>query len=171
MAKELIVFYEDSIEIFRGKSLLTKFNLPIPTNLISQENKEFLFLFLKESGIKIKNANVLFAMDGLITRTIDIPKIKKREIDKYINNNIDEYFTVNANEYYFDYKVSKITKSNINIFLVAIPRSKVIDIISMLSYVNIKVKSFNVYPDIISSYFKNKKGGYGLIDVHEKEHL
>lgn len=168
MAKEIIVFYEDSIEIFRGQSLLSKLNLPLKNSLRSKENIEYLKQFIKETGLKIKNANVVFSMDGLITRTIDVPKIKKREIDKYINNNIDEYFTVNANEYYFAYNVSKTTKNNMSIFLVAIPRFKVVDIVSMLSDVNIRVKSFNVYPDIISTYFKNKTGGYGIIDIHDK---
>lgn len=168
MAKELIVFYEDSMEIYRGNNLLTKLDLPIKSNIRSQENKDFLFKVFKESGINIKSAHVLFAMDGLITRTIDIANINKREINNYINNNLDDYFTVSYNDYFFDYTIIKETKNNFSIFLVAIPRYKVVDIVSLLNELNINIKSFNVYPDVVSSYFKNKNGGVGLIDIQEK---
>lgn len=167
MAKVVIIFYEDQIEIFRGKSLLSKINLTSFGNIKNQEAQEYIKQIISDSGLKISRCYVLYAMDGLITRTIEIPKIKKKEVEKYIKNNIDEYFTVNINDYYFDYKITHENKKNINLFVAAVPRIKVADIISILNLLNININSINVYPDLILSYFINKKGGIGVIDIHE----
>lgn len=167
MAREVFVFYEDKIEIYRGASLLSKISLPIQNNIGLQQNVDFFKNFIQETGLKIKRANVVYAMDGIITRTVEIPKIKPKDVEKYINNNIDEYFTININEYYFDFKISKKSKNNINVFIVAVPKNKINDIRNLLSSIEIEIKSINVYPDILSSYFYNKKGDFGIVDIHE----
>lgn len=116
---------------------------------------------LKKNKIRNKKVNVVLSFDGIITRLIEVPFLKKSDLQKFINNNINEYFTVNMSEYYFDYKViAKETeedkKKKFIILLVAIPQNRLRDIIGFLRTSGLSPQLISIYPDSIAKLFSKK---------------
>jgi type IV pilus assembly protein PilM len=116
---------------------------------------------LRKNRIRTKKANVVLSFDGIITRLIEVPFMKKKELKKYINNNIDEYFTVNMSEYYFDYKIlgkeiEDKKKKKFSILLAAIPQNRLRDIIGFMRTSGITPQIITIYPDSVAKLFLKK---------------
>jgi hypothetical protein len=139
--KDLVFNIKDNeIEIFYVKKLLNRvtinkkvlfslynqdkisqadFKLNTQGNIINLKN------ILEENGIKDKKAKLILSMDGIITREVNIPLIKNKNLKKFIKYNIKEYFTINIEDYYFDYKITSRLyddKDTYKLLLVAIPK-------------------------------------------------
>ena len=48
---------------------------------------------------------MILSIDSIVTRQIEVPAMKDKDLKDFINNNIGDYFTVNTGDFYFDYKV------------------------------------------------------------------
>ncbi|WP_027626697.1 type IV pilus biogenesis protein PilM [Clostridium lundense] len=168
LAKNKIVFRfnEGSIDIVLlqyklGKSIIKKVktitNESLKNNHFStEENINFTKVFLKKNKMINKKAIAIIALDGVITRLVEIPFMKKKDIESFIKNNIDEYFTVNMNEYYYDYKIAQMEKDKVkkfHILLIVIPKAKLNNISFFMKNSGINIERITIYPDCIGDLF------------------
>lgn len=187
--KDLVFNIKDNeIEIFYVKKLLNRvtinkkvlfslynqdkisqadFKLNTPGNIINLKN------ILEENGIKDKKAKLILSMDGIITREVNVPLIKNKNLKKFIKYNIKEYFTINIEDYYFDYKITSRLyddKDTYKLLLVAIPKEKFQEILDLIKCLRLKVKGVNIYPNcILNLYSKIKNESIAVFDVSDNK--
>lgn len=128
---------------------------------------------LQSLSFKGKNAEILLSVDGMITRTIETPRLSKRDLKSYIDKNMPEYFTVNPEEFYFDYKVINVIKTEKKLFhvlLAAIPKQKADDIIGLIRACGLNPASISIYPDCIYKLFTGYKDNViGIFDINKSK--
>lgn len=172
LAKNKVVFRfnEGSIDIVLlqykfGKAIIKKAktitNESLKSNHFStEENISFTKVFLKKNKMINKKAIAIVSLDGVITRLVEVPLMKKKDIESFIKNNIDEYFTVNMNEYYYDYKIVEMEKDKIkkfHVLLVVIPKVKLNDISSFIKSSGLDIERITIYPDCIGDLFNSRE--------------
>jgi type IV pilus assembly protein PilM len=141
----------------------------------SLENITQLKRILKKNKIRTKKASVVLSFDGIITRLIEVPQMKSRDLKKYIENNINEYFTVNMGEYYFDYKIiGKETDDNKKkkfiVLLAAIPQSRLRDIIGFVRTCGLLPQVVSIYPDSVAKLFSKKNNeSIAIFDIGKEK--
>jgi type IV pilus assembly protein PilM len=141
----------------------------------SLENITQLKRLLRKNKIRNKKVNVVLSFDGIITRLIEVPYMKKNDLRKFINNNINEYFTVNMSEYYFDYKViakeiEEDKKKKFTILLVAMPQARLRDIIGFLKTSGLSPQLVSIYPDSVAKLFsKINEESIAVLDVGKEK--
>jgi type IV pilus assembly protein PilM len=127
----------------------------------TEENITSIKKFIEKKKVKNKQAKVVLALDGIITRLIECPMLKKKDLKKFIHNNINEYFTLNMNDYYYDYKVLDIEKKDakkITLLLVVFPKLKLDGVRNFITSCGLGVSQIDIYPDAIANTFYEKKG-------------
>ncbi|MFD3158180.1 pilus assembly protein PilM [Haloimpatiens sp. FM7330] len=133
------------------------------------ENVDKINTFLSENNIKDNKAIVVLELDGIITRLVEIPFMKKKEVESFVHNNIDEYFTVNIDEYYYDYKILDIDKGEekkIYLLLVVFPKHKIDSIVLLVENCGLNLDKITIYPDCILRFFnKNWYDTTAILDI------
>ncbi len=120
-------------------------------NIFSQQIKAFL----SHSDTKSKKVEIIIAFNNVITRSIEVSYLNKKNLKAYIENNINQFFTVNMDEYFYDYKIigiskpSKLEKRKMTVMLVVIPRSMVLSIKELVEANGLQIAKISVYPDIM----------------------
>ncbi|MFA9396695.1 MAG: pilus assembly protein PilM [Clostridiaceae bacterium] len=176
---------EDSIEIvevsnfFKKKKIKKIVNMELVPSKISgivynsKENQVNLNMYLKKNKIKEKKVELIFSLDGAITRVVEVPYMKEKDLKNYIKNNIRDYFTVNTEEYFFDYKITKIIegeKKQFKLLLTAFPKDKLNDIKQLIEGCNFNIISIGIYPDCVSKIFNSyEESGIAVIDAGNKK--
>ncbi|GAA0717744.1 hypothetical protein GCM10008905_03650 [Clostridium malenominatum] len=171
MAKEKIVFRfnEDNIDIVLMKYSLKKSTLmEYKTLMINPSqggayNGESLIneskKFIEESKVKSRKAVAILGLDGVITRLVEVPYMKRKELKSFIKNNINDYFTVNIQEYYYDYRIVEISKDKvkkISLLLAVIPKIKLDDIHGYLQSLNVDTEKITIYPEALASLLQKR---------------
>lgn len=121
-----------------------------------EENVNFTKVFLKKNKMINKKAIAIVNLDGIITRLVEMPFMKKKELKDFIKNNINEYFTVNMNEYYYDYKIVQAEKDKVkkfDVLLVVIPKVKLNDLSFFIKNSCVDIERITIYPDCIGDLF------------------
>lgn len=172
LAEDKVVFRfnEGSIDIVLlqykfGKTIIKKVKTITNESLkndhySAEENVNFTKAFLKKNKMMNKKAIAIVALDGIITRLVEMPFMKKKELKDFIKNNINEYFTVNMNEYYYDYKIVQVEKDNIkkfHVLLVVIPKVKLNDLSFFIKSSCVDIEKITIYPDCIGDLFNTRK--------------
>lgn len=135
-----------------------------------ENNSIELKKLLLENRITSKKVDVILSIDSIVTRQIEIPAMKEKDLKNFINNNIGEYFTVNTGDFYFDYKTYEIVeeekKKILSVLLVAVPKEKLYNIKILLKLNKLIVNKVRIYPECVVSYFKkNRKQSIAVLDV------
>lgn len=126
----------------------------------TEDNVKAVKDYVQSGKIKIKKVKVLLACDGIITRLVETPFLRKKELDAFIKNNIGDYFTVNIEDYCYDYKVvsrEKEPNKKLVIFLVVFPKKRIEDITSFINECGLLVDEITVYPESINNLFYSKR--------------
>lgn len=126
----------------------------------TEENIASVKKFIAKKAVKNKRVKIVLALDGIITRLVECPLLKKRELEKLIQNNINEYFTLNIDDYYYDYKVLDIEKKDtkkITLLLEVFPKSKMEAILGFIRACGLENGEISLYPDAISNTFSEIK--------------
>lgn len=143
---------------------------------VSEELQTELEAFLVKTKHKSKKIDVVIGLDSIISRTIEIPFIKKKDLEEYLENNITTFFTVNMNEYYYDYKVLDIIKKNkeekkkLSVMIVAIPVPIVKGIINLTESLGLSLTATKIYPDIMLNV-ASKGENIAIFDMGPKKGL
>jgi type IV pilus assembly protein PilM len=178
MSKLIFNVHENHIEIIKVTKAFNLVKIKSVVSFTPEENIESTNLELKrifmENKIKSKNVEVILSMDGIITRQIEAPAMKEKDLKNFINNNISQYFTVNTNDFYFDYKVVEVRvnekKKIFNLLLVAVPKEKLNKIKRLLETNKLSIKKVKIYPEcLVSFYRKNKKQSIAVLDVSQEK--
>lgn len=174
MTNELIINYKEKyLEIVNALKTFNNINIKKVIQFYPQDgnrvegllynNEDNIGSFkklLEENSIKNKKAKLILSIDGIITRLIEVPYMKKSDLDNYIKNNIKEYFTVSIEDYYFDYRITDIEedeRKKFNLLLAAVPRSRVDDMAGLLKAIGIEIKKIDIYPNCISRLYNGLK--------------
>ena len=75
-----------------------------------EDNTIKLTKLLRRNKMTSKKVDVILSIDSIVTRQIEVPAMKEKDLENFINNNIGDYFTVNTGDFYFDYKIEEIRK-------------------------------------------------------------
>lgn len=135
-----------------------------------EKNSIELKKLLLENQITTEKIDVILSFDSIVTRQIEIPVMKEKDLKNFINNNISEYFTVNTGDFYFDYKTYEIVgeqkKKILSVLLVAVPKEKLYNIKILLKLNKFIVNKVRIYPECLVSYYKkSKKQSIAILDV------
>ncbi|WP_315119367.1 hypothetical protein [uncultured Clostridium sp.] len=117
-------------------------------------------LFIEENNVVSKMAIVILALDGVITRLVETPYMKKKELQSFIKNNINDYFTVNMQDYYYDYRIVEVSSDKVKKFsllLAVIPKTKLNDIHGYLEKLEVKIEKITIYPECIANLLKKRE--------------
>lgn len=143
---------------------------------VSEELKNELEVFLTKTKHKSKKIDVVIGLDSIISRTIEIPYIKKKDLEEYLENNITTFFTVNMKDYYYDYKVlsvnkkTKEEKKKLSVMIVAIPVPIIKGIINLTESLGLTLTATKIYPDIMLNV-ANKGENVAIFDMGPKKGL
>lgn len=140
----------------------------------SEENIKQVKEYVLKKKIPVKKVTALLSCEGIITRLVETPFLRKKELDKFVQNNISEYFTVNINDYCYDYKVVEQVKApdkKLVIFLVVFPKKKIKEIKTFISECGLELDEITIYPESISNVFKEKsKSSVAVFDISSDRH-
>lgn len=136
-----------------------------------ENNSIELKKLLLENKITSKKVDVILSIDSIVTRQIEIPAMKEKDLKNFINNNIGQYFTVNTGDFYFDYKTYEIVeeekKKILSVLLVAVPKEKLYNIKILLKLNELIANKVRIYPECLVSYYrKDKKQSIAVLDVN-----
>lgn len=161
----------NTIKVYKFASFKPEINQSNTMTFNNESNVKLMKALLKQNKIRNIKADVVLSIDGIITRLIEIPFMRKSDVEKYIKNNLGEFFTVNIDEYYFDYKIidiEKDEKKKLNLLLVVIPKIRISDITDFMKKCSIIPDKITIYPDAISNlYIDYKKESIAIFDVNE----
>jgi len=203
MGDLLLKFKDDSVDIsivnkvfntvrLKFSHTVLFYNILTPDKQLynEEDNITQVAMLLKKKKIKNKKANIILDTEGIITRVITIPLIKKREIRTFIDMNIEEYFSVNIDEYFWDYKLidiekgvkpPSITKEDsdevkdkpqyvIHILLAIVSKQKVNYIRNFIKKCSLEVETIGIYAGYMTNvYGNNKKISTAVLDVGKEK--
>lgn len=135
-----------------------------------EDNTIKLKKLLGRNKMTSKKVDVILSIDSIVTRQIEVPAMKEKDLKDFINNNIGDYFTVNTGDFYFDYKIGEIRKEEnkkiFSVLLVAVPKEKLDNIKNLLLLNKLHINKVKIYPECVVSYYKkNKKQSIAVLDV------
>lgn len=125
-----------------------------------EENINLVKDYLRKKSVKNRKVSVILAQEGIITRLIESPVMKKKDIDSFISNNIADYFTLNIDDYFFDYMVvslNELKEKRFSILLVAVPKTRLIAISDFIKNCSLVLNTVTIYPACIANLFQNKR--------------
>ncbi|MBC8062742.1 MAG: pilus assembly protein PilM [Clostridiaceae bacterium] len=170
--------HENHIEIAQVSKLFNKVKIKkvidfTPGSDIEDSNINLKKLFLKNK-ITSKNVDVILSIDSIVTRQIEVPEMKDKDLRSYVNNNIGQYFTVNTGDFYFDYKVVEIREEEkkriFSVLLVAVPKEKINKIKDLLIQNKLNINKIKIYPECLASFYKKyKKQSIAILDVSNEK--
>ncbi|MCT8976317.1 pilus assembly protein PilM [Clostridium sp. CX1] len=124
----------------------------------SDENSNIIKTIRNKSRVKTKEVDLVLSVDGIITRNIETPIMKRKELESFIKNNINDYFAVNLGEYYYDFEIiekekaeNKDKKGRFHIILAAVPKYKLDNILEFINICGLIVKNIRIYPQVIKN--------------------
>lgn len=134
---------------------------------------------LRKNHIKENKAVAIVSSSALITREVNIPKMKDSELSKYIQIDSQQHFPVDLAEYIFDYRVVGEVKGKegpeYTVLLVAIPQMIINDYINVFDKLNLELLAIDIVPNVMSKYVQNhfilnndKNNTVALIDMGAK---
>jgi len=135
-----------------------------------EDNTIKLRKLLRKNKMTSKKVDVILSIDSIVTRQIEVPAMKEKDLKDFINNNIGDYFTVNTGDFYFDYKIGEIRKEEnkriLSVLLVAVPKEKLDNVKDLLKLNKLNINKVKIYPECVVSYYKkNKKQSIAVLDV------
>lgn len=114
---------------------------------------------LSKNFIKTKKAVGLISSSAVVTREVNIPKMKEAEIDKYIQIDSQQYFPMDLSEYILDYKILEETAGvegpEYVILLTAVPEVLVTNYIKVIESLKLELEAIDIIPNVISKYVTN----------------
>ena len=174
MSNLIFNVHENYIEIAQINKIFNKVKIKkimdfTPTGDIQDNNIQLKKLFMK-NRITLKKVDVILSIDSIVTRQIEVPAMKEKDLKNFVNNNIGQYFTVNTGDFYFDYKAQDIRKEGgkkiFSVLLVAVPKEKLNKIKDLLKLNNLNINKVKIYPEcLVSFYRKNKKQSIAVLDI------
>ena len=135
-----------------SKMGLLKFN----NNEIKRELQDF---FSQNRDLP-KKVNVILSLEGIITRIVECPVMKKRDLEDFLYNNINEYFALNTDEYCYDYKVLARREDRIQKYILLVasfPKTRIEDINDLMRSCGLQIKKMLIYPECIANLFDGEK--------------
>ncbi|MBU5485345.1 pilus assembly protein PilM [Clostridium sp. MSJ-11] len=172
-------FNEDSVDIVLmeykfNKAIMDKYKTLIIKNGDNSSYKDEVTIkdskdFIEKAEMSRKKAIAILALDGVITRLVEAPYMKKKELQSFIKNNINEYFTVNMQDYYYDYRVVEISKDKVkkfSVLLAVIPKNILDDINEYLSSLGVNVEKITIYPECLANLAnKKEESSIAIVDL------
>lgn len=114
---------------------------------------------LTSNHIKTKQVVAIISSSALITREVNVPKMKETDLEKYIQLDAQQYFPVNLEEYVLDFKVlEEVTgkdDSEYIVLLAAIPQVIIKDYIKIFDMLKLDLVAIDIEPNVISKYLNN----------------
>lgn len=178
MKKYVFSFKDDQIQIALvsrvGSKIKVKEHQLLFDGLVNRsfdfgliQNNEELMSATKEFVKKTKNKSTkidfAIALDNIITRTIELPVLNKKNLKDYIRSNISTYFTVNMDDFFYDYRVleigkaSKDTKKMMTIMIVVIPSAIIYGIKKFTEGLKLRMGKVGIYPEIMLNFSDSNK--------------
>ncbi len=149
-------------------TILDTIIIDTPPNAISDgalTDKEALVAVIKEALLlhKIKERNVVFSVAStkIITREVELPYVKPKNMDNIIRLNAEEYFPVNLAEYSLDYTVTEIVESEgakkAKIIIFAALTSMMKEYADLADRLGLRIQSIDYAGNSIVSYVQNER--------------
>lgn len=126
--------------------------------------------FIGETAKRSRTVDIVVGVDNVITRTVVLPYLNKRDLQDYIANNISSYFAVNLESYYFDYRVLQIsrkedlTSRTMTVLVAIIPSAILLSIRHFTEMLGQKLGKILIYPDVMQSFAVQDKS-LAIIDI------
>ena len=158
--------YDTEISVINRKmrkiNIVDNFEIEIGIkHLISLESKkEFIKIITSKLNDYKHLKEIFFAVqneDVIIREYLEIQRIKKRDLDGYVNFEIVKDMPVNIEHYIKKYKVLNIQKNIMDIQLILFPKYIEKICIEISQSLNIKRKYLNINFDIIQKLIDKKK--------------
>jgi len=174
MSNLIFNVHENYIEIAQVNKILNSIKIKKVIDFTpgsdDEENSIKLTRLLRKNKITSKKVDVILSIDSIVTRQIEVPAMKKKDLENFINNNIGDYFTVNTEDFYFDYKIEEIRKEDekkiYSVLLVAVPKEKLYKIKILLKLNKLSINKVKIYPECLISYYrKDKRQSIAVLDV------
>lgn len=132
--------------------------------------REPIQAFIESHKKRANTGDFILGLDSIISRSIEVPYLNKKELRTYLNHNVSDLFTVDMDEYFFDYKILQVLKKTsstpkmLQLKLVVVPRAIIIGITKVAEAFGFKLGKINIYPDIMQRLV-NKDEGMGFLDI------
>ena len=142
----------------------------------SQEDKEAaLKTLLGYKKKSTKECNVLISTSNILTKTVEIPKLKRKDIQSLLENNLPQYFAVEGHEYLISFKIltefekeiEEEKKDFLRLLLVAYPKDMFESMIELCNSFNLKPNNMDVYPNVVFDRFSKYKEPISIVDIQD----
>jgi type IV pilus assembly protein PilM len=124
--------------------------------------------------IKVAKASITLACPEMVIRTVDVPKMKQKEIQNVVKYEAEQFIPGNSDEYIVDYKILGEIKENQNdlfkVLIVAVPSGIIQNYIELLENLSINPRAIDFFSNSTCRFLNNflrdvKDKNYVLIDV------
>ncbi|MCF8009773.1 MAG: pilus assembly protein PilM [Clostridiales bacterium] len=119
----------------------------------------YLKKFLQKKNISAGKAAVSLGVNGIITRNVNVPKMKYKDLKSMMDLEINEYLPVNCEEYLFDYKVVsefiEDGKEYLDILVAAVKREQAEQSVFLLEKAGIKPQVIDILPNLFYRLFNS----------------
>lgn len=147
-------------------------------NLVSSSEEDKQVAFKKLLGKKSRHkrdCSILVSTSNILTKTIEVPKLKTKDIQSLLENNLPQYFAVEGNEYLISFKIIKefeketeeMKKLFLKLLLVAYPKDMFQEMLELCQSFNLRPTNVDVYPNVLFDRFSTYKEPISIIDVQE----
>lgn len=106
----------------------------------------------------------------VFTKSIQLPKMSVKEVNKTIPYQATEFFPIPAEETFMDWQIVGQNENNIDVLVVAAPKILVKDIVEVVSLAGLELMGLETKPAAISRALVNQqyKGAFLLLDIGAK---
>lgn len=166
---------DSKVRIIEGKFNKNKlFVSSLKEETISSFDKENLSKTISHLiNKKKKHAYILLSTSKLLSKTIEIPKLKEKDIQSLLENNISQHFTVEANNYVSSYRVLQEFKKEeqdiLQLLLIAYPKEDLEIILESCRDNNLRVQFVDAYPNIIFQEYNHYKEPVAIVDAQKEK--
>lgn len=139
--------------------------------------KETVKALLAGNFIKTKQVIGLVSSSALVTREVNVPKMKESDITKYILLDSQQYFPMDVENYVLDFKIINEIEgaegSEYTILLAAIPDLIINDYVKLFDALKLDLVAIDIVPNVLSKYCINYLSGganntIALIDLGDE---
>jgi len=126
--------------------------------------------FIKSTRSRARVCEFVLGLDSIISRTIEIPHLGKKDLASYMSHNMSTFFTVDMDDYFFDYKIVKVipkTKDDpkkLRLKVVVVPKAILVGINKLTKDMGLKLGEVSIYPDIMQRLVQRGED-LGVLDV------
>lgn len=159
----------------KNKLIVSKVKKESTLSLTEEEKSNVLRKLLGHKKRSKLDCNILVSTSNILTKTVEVPKLKKKEVRSLLENNLPQYFAVEGEDYLSSYKILKEFQKEVDekqkdffqLLLIAYPKDMFQSIMELCQSANLNPTSFDVYPNVIFDTFSKYNEPISIVDVQE----